>query len=148
MFLAKEIDLGKTQERQVVIQALRGIFSGYQKAVRSETCLSLMRRLILGVSWALPVAFICVVEPASRKIKNTVLPAQEEHLMMSKRHLFSLSVLGKCSLWNGIQFSVGPELSGLARQVMIIVVVCVVTVVILDFHFTVFVRGLYLECLG
>lgn len=49
--------------------------------------------------------------------------------------------------WNGVQFNVDPELSRFARQVITIGVACAVTSVFPGFHFTGFVRGLYLECL-
>jgi len=68
--------------------------------------------------------------------------------MMSKGHLFIISVLGKHALWNGGHFNVDPELSRLARQVITMVVACAVTSVFPGSHFTGFVRGLYLECLA
>lgn len=67
--------------------------------------------------------------------------------MVSKGHLFIVSVLGKRALWNGVQFNVDPELSRLAMQVMTTVVACAVTSLFPGSHFTGFVRGLYLECL-
>ena len=67
--------------------------------------------------------------------------------MVSKGHIFIVSVLGKHALWNGVQFNVDPELSRLARQVITTAVACVVTSVFLGSHFTGFVRGLYLDCL-
>lgn len=47
--------------------------------------------------------------------------------MVSKGHLFIVSVLGKHALWNGVQFNVDPELSRLARQVITTAVACAAT---------------------